>query len=52
MARRFNTIAIKKTGEGCRYIVVHAGNKHRFTEGVSLIFKAKTKSGYYHNNMN
>ena len=43
--------AIKKRGEGCRYIVVHAGIKHGFTGGASLIFTAKTKSGddYYDN---
>ena len=40
-----NNLQLKKREKGRRYIVAHAGNKHGFTEGASLIFKAKTKSG-------
>lgn len=42
----------KKKGDGCRYIVLHAGNENGFIENASLIFKSNTKSGDYHDNMN
>ncbi|XP_063924730.1 uncharacterized protein LOC135138682 [Zophobas morio] len=44
--------ALAKTGKNCRYIVVHAGNKNGFVEGASLIFKANSKLGDYHDNVN
>ncbi|KAJ3634687.1 hypothetical protein MTP99_007633 [Tenebrio molitor] len=42
----------KKTGDGCRYIVLHAGNEDGFVENAGLIFKSTTRSGDYHDNMN
>lgn len=42
----------KKTGDGCRYIVLHAGKEDGFVENAGLIFKSTTRSGDYHDNMN
>jgi hypothetical protein len=42
----------KKTGDGVRYIVVHAGNENGFVENAGLIFNSKSKKGDYHDNMN
>ena len=42
----------KKTGEGARYIVLHAGTENGFVENASLIFKSGSKSGDYHDSMN
>lgn len=42
----------KKTGEGTRYIIVHAGNSKGFINNASLIFKSNRKTGDYHDNMN
>jgi hypothetical protein len=42
----------KKTGDGCRYIVLHAGKEDGFVENAELIFKSTTRSGDYHDNMN
>ena len=39
-------------GKGERFIVVHAGTDNGFIEGASLVFKAKTSQGDYHNEMN
>ncbi|KAL1488027.1 hypothetical protein ABEB36_005706 [Hypothenemus hampei] len=33
----------KKASEGCRYIVVNAGNEYGFIKGASLIFKSGSK---------
>lgn len=38
--------------KGDRMIIVHAGNKNGFIPGASLVFKAKSSSGDYHNEMN
>lgn len=42
----------KKSGEGVRYIVLHAGSDEGFVENASLIFKSGSKSGDYHDAMN
>lgn len=42
----------KKTGEGVRYIILHAGSEDGFVENASLIFKAGYNLGDYHNSMN
>jgi hypothetical protein len=42
----------KKTGDGCRYIVLHAGKEDGFVENAGLIFKSTTRSVDYHDNMN
>jgi hypothetical protein len=42
----------KKTGDECRYIVLHAGKEDGFVENAGLIFKSTTRSGDYHDNMN
>jgi hypothetical protein len=45
--------SVKKiSGEGERYIVLHAGNKDGFIEDASLIFKSKKNSLDYHSEMN
>lgn len=41
-----------KTGDGDRYIIVHAGSNEGFIKNASLIFKGNKKTGDYHNNMN
>ena len=38
--------------KGSRYIIVHAGSVSGFIDGAELIFKAKTTTGDYHNEMN
>lgn len=42
----------KKTGEGVRYIVLHAGSEDGFVENASLLFKSGRTSGDYHDSMN
>lgn len=42
----------KKSGEGVRYIVLHAGSENGFINDCSLIFKSGSKSGDYHDSMN
>ncbi|XP_030757761.1 uncharacterized protein LOC115883532 [Sitophilus oryzae] len=42
----------KTSGEGVRYIVLHAGSEDGFVENASLVFKSGTKSGDYHDSMN
>lgn len=42
----------KSERSGQRYIVVHAGGSYGFVENSLLIFKSKTKSGDYHDEMN
>uniref|UniRef100_A0A6P7GKL8 Uncharacterized protein LOC114339330 n=1 Tax=Diabrotica virgifera virgifera TaxID=50390 RepID=A0A6P7GKL8_DIAVI len=38
-----STKSIKHTGtEGKRYVIVHAGGKHGFTEGADLVFSSKS----------
>ena len=44
--------SFKKTGNGIRYVIVHAGNKDGFVKNASLIFKCNKKTGDYHDNMN
>ncbi|KAF2888188.1 hypothetical protein ILUMI_17985 [Ignelater luminosus] len=39
-------------GEGKRFIVLHAGDKNGFIDGVSLVFSSKPKSADYHDSMN
>ena len=39
-------------GKGDRFIVVHAGSENGFIDGASLVFKAKTSQGDYHDEMN
>lgn len=46
-----NTIR-KKTSEGVRYIILHAGSDEGFVKNASLIFKSGSKSGDYHDSMN
>ena len=38
--------------KGERIIIVHAGSKDGFVNGAQLIFKSKSKSGDYHDDMN
>ena len=38
--------------KGERIIIVHAGSKDGSVNGAQLIFKSKSKSGDYHNDMN
>lgn len=38
--------------KGERLIIVHAGGQHGFVNGARLIFRSKTKSGDYHDEMN
>ncbi|XP_072403344.1 uncharacterized protein [Diabrotica undecimpunctata] len=42
----------KKSGEGVRYIVLHAGSENGFINNCELIFKSGSKSGDYHDSMN
>lgn len=42
----------KKSGEGVRYIILHAGSEDGFVENANLIFKSGSKSGDYHDSMN
>lgn len=37
---------------GQRYIIVHAGGSYGFVDNALLIFKSKSKSGDYHDDMN
>lgn len=39
-------------GKGDRIIIVHAGSEDRFVKGAGLIFKSKSTSGDYHDDMN
>lgn len=43
---------LKEIGAGPRLIVVHAGGQEGFVNGSLLIFKSKSKSGDYHDDMN
>lgn len=43
---------LKKDGTGQRWIMAHAGGSMGFIEGCLLLFKSKTKSGDYHDEMN
>lgn len=43
---------LKKDGAGQRWIMAHAGGSMGFIEGCLLLFKSKTKSGDYHDDMN
>lgn len=49
-----NTLATssKKSGEGYRYIVLHAGTADGFVENSNLVFKSGTQKGDYHTSMN
>ena len=38
-------------GKGTRYIVVHAGSENGFLDGAELVFKAKSTTGDYHDEM-
>ncbi|CAH2092047.1 unnamed protein product [Euphydryas editha] len=42
----------KNDSPGRRWVLVHAGGETGFVEGASLLFKSKTKSGDYHDEMN
>lgn len=42
----------KKTSNGKRFIVVHAGSRNGFLEDAGLLFSTKNKSADYHDNMN
>ena len=42
---------ISPCNRGQRIIVVNAGTKHGFVTGASLVYKAKSKTGDYHNEM-
>ncbi|XP_053378674.1 uncharacterized protein LOC123526970 [Mercenaria mercenaria] len=42
----------KAREEGERIIVLHCGNKNGFLNGYELMFKAKSKTGDYHDEMN
>ena len=39
-------------GKGAWYIVVHAGSENRSLDGAELVFKAKSTTGDYHDEMN
>ena len=39
-------------GKGQRLIVVHAGGVEGWVEGADLVFKSKTNSADYHDEMN
>ncbi|XP_050516194.1 uncharacterized protein LOC126891059 [Diabrotica virgifera virgifera] len=41
----------KRTGDGMRYIILHAGSENGFIDGSSLIFKSGSKTGDYHGEM-
>ena len=43
---------LKNNSAGQRWIIVHAGSEKGFVKGAFLIFKSKTKSGDYHDEMN
>lgn len=43
---------LKNDSAGQRWIIVHAGSEQGFIPGAYVIFKAKTKSGDYHDEMN
>ena len=40
------------SGKGQRLIIVHAGSAEGWVEGADLVFKSKTKSADYHDEMN
>ena len=42
----------KKSSEGVRYIILHAGRENGFVDNASLVFKSGIKSGDYHDSMN
>ena len=42
----------KNDSAGQRYIIVHAGGRNGFIPGAKLVFKAKQKTGDYHDEMN
>lgn len=46
------TVKHTKSGEGTRYIVLHAGDEEGWIDGCELIFKSKANSGDYHDEMN
>ncbi|CAG4969756.1 unnamed protein product [Colias eurytheme] len=43
---------LKNTSAGSRWIIAHAGGETGFVDGAFLMFKAKTKTGDYHDQMN
>jgi hypothetical protein len=43
---------VKNDSAGQWWIIVHAGSERGFVPGAYLIFKSKTKSKDYHNEMN
>ena len=43
---------LENNSSSCHLIIVHAGGKNGFVNGAELIFKAKTKTGDYHGQMN
>lgn len=42
----------KNDSPGQRWVIMHAGSENGFVNGADLIFKAKSKKGDYHNEMN
>lgn len=46
------TGVLKNTSAGPRWIIAHAGGETGFVDGAFLMFKAKSKTGDYHDQMN
>ena len=40
------------SGKGQRLIILHAGGVDGWVEGADLVFRSKTNSTYYHDEMN
>lgn len=50
--RSISTSSAKKLSKGTRVIIVHAGGCEGFVPNASLVYKANSTSGDYHDNMN
>lgn len=46
------SIRDRGSSEGKRYIVIHAGTKNGFVDGLGKVFVSKSKSQNYHDSMN